>query len=160
MHAEAVPAQDVSAEDRADGALPWHARPVADCFAALESDPSGLDRDSAATRLRAWGPNRLRFSPPPDRLRRLLRQFDDRLLQLLMGAGRVTALLGEWVETGVIFGVVLINAIIGHVQEGRAVRALERWRVGALGAGLLVLVEFEKRLQAPLRALFAARGPA
>jgi magnesium-transporting ATPase (P-type) len=106
----------------------WHALPVAGAFGLVGSQPDGLDEGEAARRLVEFGPNRL--SPPPRRgpLARFLLQFHNVLIYVLLVAGVITALLGEWVESGVIFGVVLINAIIGFVQEGKAERALEAIR--------------------------------
>ena len=58
-------------------------------------------------------------------LRRVLAQFNQPLVIILIVAGAVTAALGEWVDAGVIFGVVVINAIIGYLQEAKAVKAIE-----------------------------------
>ena len=58
-------------------------------------------------------------------LRRLLLQFHQPLIYILLAAGTVTALLQEWVDAGVIFGVVLVNAFIGFIQEAKAVKAIE-----------------------------------
>ena len=102
----------------------WHALPLAEAFGRLDSRPEGLTSDEARERLDRFGPNRLR--PPPRRhpLRRLLAQFHNLLIYVLIGAALVTARLGHWVDTGVIVGVVLINAAIGFVQEGKAESAL------------------------------------
>lgn len=71
------------------------------------------------------GPNRL---PDPDEehlVVRVLKHFNDVLIYILLVAVAVTALLGHWIDSMVIFGVVLINAVIGFVQEGKAEQALE-----------------------------------
>ena len=52
-------------------------------------------------------------------------QFHHPLIYILLAASIITALLGEWVDSSVIFGVVLVNAIVGFIQESRAERALE-----------------------------------
>ena len=57
-------------------------------------------------------------------LLRFALQFSQPLVVVLVIAGVVTAFLGEWVDSGVIFGVTLINAVIGFIQEGRAEDAL------------------------------------
>ena len=103
---------------------PWHAEPVAATHGALQTAPQGLSEAEAAERLERFGPNRL--TPPKRRgpLVRLLLQFHSVLIYVLLGAAVITALLGEWVDSGVITGVVLINALIGFVQEGKAERAL------------------------------------
>ena len=106
----------------------WHALPTEAVFGLLDSGATGLGDSEAARRLARFGPNRL--SPPARRgpLMRFLLQFHNVLIYVLVVAGAITALLGEWVESGVIAGVVLINAIIGFVQEGKAERALEAIR--------------------------------
>ncbi|MBL8340262.1 MAG: cation-transporting P-type ATPase [Rubrivivax sp.] len=107
---------------------PWHA---CGCEAALErlaSQPRGLGAAEAAKRLARHGRNEL---PPPARRPAWLRfalQFHNLLIYVLLVSGAVTLVLQHWVDAGVIFGVVVINAIVGFVQEGKAERALEAVR--------------------------------
>ena len=89
---------------------------------------TGLDADEARRRLDEHGPNRLPKSRPRSPLARALTQFDNPLILVLIVAGTVTALLGHYLDSAVIFGVVVINAIIGFVQEGKAESALEAVR--------------------------------
>ena len=92
----------------------------------LESDPEyGLDDAEAAARRERFGPNVLPHVRRQGPLVRLALQFNHPLIHVLVAAGVVTALLGKTVDASVIFGVVLINAAIGFVQESRAERALE-----------------------------------
>ncbi len=94
-------------------------------FKHFQSSPDGLSTAAAAQRLDEYGPNLL---PPPARrgpLMRFLLQFHNVLIYLLLASAAITALLGEWVDTGVIIGVVVINAIVGFLQEGKAEKALE-----------------------------------
>ena len=101
-----------------------HARPTAEILQALRTNPRGLTEDDARSRLDEYGPNRL---PEPERdgpLKRFLSHFHDALIYVLLGAAVVTGLLQHWIDTGVILAVVLINAIIGFIQEGRAENAL------------------------------------
>ncbi|HJO36360.1 MAG: HAD-IC family P-type ATPase [Pseudomonadota bacterium] len=107
-----------------DAAEPPHARPAPAVLAQLASTPAGLAATEAAARLAADGPNRLPEPPQPSLVVRFLRQFRNLLIYVLLAASVVTALLGEWIDTSVILGVVVINAIIGFVQEGRAEQAL------------------------------------
>ncbi|MGY6548269.1 MAG: cation-translocating P-type ATPase [Roseinatronobacter sp.] len=106
---------------------PW-AQPACDVLAALSTDPAGLTPDEASRRLDQYGPNRLPEPPRASWLRRLARQFGNLLIMVLLLAAGITALLGHWIDTGVILAVVVINAVIGFVQEGRAEQALEALR--------------------------------
>jgi magnesium-transporting ATPase (P-type) len=101
-----------------------HSLTPAEAFAAFGSSPHGLGADEAAARLVRFGPNRL---PAPARrgpVRRFLAQFGNVLVQVLILAAAVTAMLGHWVDTGVILAVVIANAGIGFLQEGRAEAAI------------------------------------
>lgn len=88
----------------------------------------GLSQQDAEQRLQQYGPNRLRPAQKKGPLARFLTQFHNVLIYVLIGAGLVTALLGHWVDSGVILGVVVINAIIGFIQEGKAEKALDAIR--------------------------------
>jgi cation-transporting P-type ATPase F len=88
-------------------------------------DPSlGLSEDEAAERLARHGPNVPTAQPGRSLLRRVLDQFAQPLVLVLIAAGIVTSALGEWVDASVIMGVVVVNAIVGFLQEGKAEAAL------------------------------------
>ena len=101
-----------------------HALPGDEVLRKLESTSEGLSADEAAKRLETGGPNRLPEPPKEGLLKRFFKHFHDLLIYILIAAAGVTAMLGHWVDTGVILGVVIINAIIGFVQEGKAEQAL------------------------------------
>ena len=96
----------------------WHALEAERVLAELAAPAEGLGTAEAARRLALHGPNRLPEAPRPGPLARLLRQFDNLLLYVLMAAALVTALMGHLVDTAVIAAVELLNALIGFVQEG------------------------------------------
>jgi magnesium-transporting ATPase (P-type) len=116
----------------------WHALSAAQVLEQRDTRPTGLSEDEALARLASFGPNRLR--PPARRgaLKRLLLQLHNVLIYVLLAAAAITAVLGHWVDAGVILGVVLINTIIGFVQEGKAERALDAIR-GMLSLHAMVL---------------------
>jgi len=107
---------------------PLHARSADEALRALDTTAHGLGTAEAARRLAAHGPNRLAEVPSPSVLARLLRQFNNLLLMVLMAAAVVTALIGHWVDTAVISAVVVLNALIGFIQEGKAEKALQAIR--------------------------------
>lgn len=106
---------------------PWTI-PADEVLRILETGRDGLCPEEAAARLRQHGPNRLPEPPRPSAVARLARQFGNLLIVVLIVAAGITALLGHWIDTGVILAVVILNAIIGFVQEGRAEQALEALR--------------------------------
>jgi calcium-translocating P-type ATPase len=101
-----------------------YATPVADCLAALNATPDGLSTSEAARRLAEHGPNRLPEVRSRGPVVRFLRQFHNVLIYILIGAAVVTGVLQHWVDTGVILAVVLANAVIGFIQEGKAEAAM------------------------------------
>ena len=102
----------------------WHALPAAESLERLSSHPAGLDSGEAARRLAEHGQNRLPQRPGKGPLLRFALQFHNLLIYVLLIAGVATMLLGEWVDSSVIFAVVLINAAVGFVQEGKAEQAM------------------------------------
>ena len=107
---------------------PWHQLPADEALAAQQTGSAGLSAEEAERRLAEHGPNRL--TPPSRRgpLMRFLLQFHNVLIYVLLAAAGVTALLAHWVDTAVIAGVVVINSIIGFIQEGKAEQAMEAIR--------------------------------
>jgi magnesium-transporting ATPase (P-type) len=91
----------------------------------LQTHPAeGLSGEEAAARLARYGPNTLTASAGRPAWLRLALQFHQPLIYILIASGLITAFLGEWVDAGVILGVVLVNAAVGFIQEGRAEQAL------------------------------------
>ena len=106
----------------------WHSIPPDAALQQLSSTQDGLQMGDAQQRLKQHGPNRLRPAKTKGPLARFLVQFHNVLIYVLIGSSCVTALLGHWLDSGVIAGVVVINAIIGFVQEGKAEKALDAIR--------------------------------
>ena len=97
---------------------------MAEVMASLSSDADGLSTAEAASRLERFGYNEVKFEKPSV-LARFLRQFRSTLIYVLLAAAVVTAVLEMWVDSAVIFVVVLANAIIGFIQEGKAEASVE-----------------------------------
>jgi magnesium-transporting ATPase (P-type) len=120
----ALPDPAISPADDAP-ALAWHADSAEAAAQRLAVDgSSGLTEDEAAARLVRHGPNRLTERPGKPAWRRFAEQVMQPLVLVLIAAGAITAVLGEVVDASVIFGVVLVNAIIGYWQEAKAEGAL------------------------------------
>ena len=92
---------------------------------SLATDAStGLTRAEAAVRLGRFGPNEMAQAPPEPWWRRLARQFADLLIWILIGAAVISGLLGELIDAAAILAIVILNGVLGFVQEGRAEQAL------------------------------------
>jgi calcium-translocating P-type ATPase len=105
-------------------AVAWHALDPEATGARLAVGAEGLSAREAARRLARFGPNRLPAAPRRPAWRRFVDQFRSVLIQVLLVAAAVTALIGVHVDAVVIVAVVLINAWIGFVQEGKAESAM------------------------------------
>ncbi|RZQ56048.1 carbonate dehydratase [Pseudidiomarina tainanensis] len=102
----------------------WHAMSSADVLQHTQSNQQGLTSDEAQRRRQQQGPNTLPTIKPEPAWLRLARQFHNVLIYVLIGATGVTLLLQHYVDAGVIFAVIIINAIIGYYQEGKAESAI------------------------------------
>ncbi|HET9069857.1 MAG TPA: HAD-IC family P-type ATPase, partial [Amaricoccus sp.] len=159
-----------------DEATDWHALSAEAALERLESRPGGLDGDEPARRLARHGPNALPVPPTVHPLWRFLAQFDNALIYVMLAGAAAAMLLGHAVDAAVILVVVVVNAIVGFIQEGKAEQALRAIRdliapqatvlrggtrasigVEALVPGDVVLLEAGERVPADLR-LLRARG--
>ncbi|MEN8189847.1 MAG: cation-transporting P-type ATPase [Thermodesulfobacteriota bacterium] len=103
----------------------WHQLQTGEIITELASDQEkGLTPKEARERLTRFGENVLAVKQGKGVLLRFLLQFHQPLIYILIAAGVITAALQEWVDSGVIFGVVLVNAVIGFIQESKAENAL------------------------------------
>jgi len=102
----------------------WHGRPADEALQHHGIDRQGLSPEEAERRLETYGPNRLPERRGSGPVKRFLLQFHNLLIYVLLLATLVTLALGHWLDSAVIFGVVLINAVVGFVQEGKAEEAM------------------------------------
>ncbi|MBR7038095.1 MAG: ATPase, partial [Oscillospiraceae bacterium] len=89
---------------------------------------NGLTTTQAEALLREHGPNTLAQTKPPGPLRIFFRQFKDAMVLILLAATGVSAALGEWTDAVTILVIVLLDAVLGFVQEYRTERTLEALR--------------------------------
>lgn len=154
----------------------WHNISYEAALEGLETSRHGLAADVAQARLEAHGPNRLPPAVKRSVLLRFLSHFHNILIYVLIGSAVITAFLDHWVDTSVILAVVIANAIIGFIQEGKAEKAMDAIRHmlaphanvirggerisiegEALVPGDIVLLEAGDKVPADLR-LFSAHG--
>jgi len=107
----------------------WHAMPAEQVESQLRTDPGrGLDAAEAAERLGTYGPNRLPQGRKKGPLMRFLAQFNNILIYVLLAAGFIKLMLNLWLDASIIFAVVILNSLLGFLQEGRAEKALDAIR--------------------------------
>jgi magnesium-transporting ATPase (P-type) len=112
-----------------DNAATWHAMPADKVVSRLATDgEKGLDAAEASIRLQKYGPNRLPEGKRRGPFIRFLAQFNNVLVYVLLAAGFTKLMLNLWVDAAIIFGVVVLNALLGFIQEGKAERALDSIR--------------------------------
>ncbi|HKF13317.1 MAG TPA: cation-transporting P-type ATPase [Xanthobacteraceae bacterium] len=114
------PASDVTA---------WHSISVENVLKRLTtSTEKGLDTGEASVRLQKYGPNRLPEGKKRGPFVRFLSQFNNILVYVLLGAGFTKMMLGLWIDASIILGVVILNGLLGFIQEGKAEKALDSIR--------------------------------
>lgn len=153
---------------------PWHSLENEEIFRKLDTSFRGLDPEEATIRLQEYGKNTLPARKPPGLAEIILHQFKSPLIYILLIAGIISVLLEDFRDAGFIFLVVIINAVIGTIQEWKAeqsalhlqtiLKIISRIRRGGAGIkisaeeivpGDIVLLESGSRIPADLRILRA-----
>ena len=154
----------------------WHHLNSEESLSLLESDKHGLDSETVEQRLQQFGENHLPRVKGRSALARLFAQLHNLIIYVLLAAALLTALLGHWIDFWVILAVVILNTLIGFIQEGKAEKALDaikdmlaphatvirsghRLRIEAdqLVPGDVVVLEPGDKVPADIR-LFSAKG--
>src|SRR5215475_5061727 len=103
---------------------PWHSIPADDALKRLDSSAqSGLASSDVSGRLEKFGLNRLPEGKKRGPLKRFLMQLNNILVYVLLAAAFVKLMVGVWLDAGIILCVVMINSLLGFIQEGRAEKA-------------------------------------
>jgi magnesium-transporting ATPase (P-type) len=109
--------------------VPWHAVDADEVVRRLNTNTKhGLDAAEVSKRLSTHGPNRLPEGKKQGPLVRFLLQFNNILVYVLLAAGFVKLMTGLWLDAAIIFAVVVINSLLGFIQEGKAEKALDSIR--------------------------------
>lgn len=114
----------LSKENKGGENRPWYSKTVEQSFADLNTTERGLALPEVVKRLKEYGENALPPTKTLSLFRIFIRQFENPLIYILLIASVVVLFLGEFTDTIVIFAVLLINAIIGVIQEGKAQNTL------------------------------------
>ncbi|MEK9179449.1 MAG: HAD-IC family P-type ATPase, partial [Patescibacteria group bacterium] len=104
--------------------LSWHTKEISEILTALESHEHGLTQEEALNRIEKYGPNKLPEGKTDNIFLIFLRQFQSPLIYILLGASAIIFLTGEGADGLIVLAVLIFNAIIGTIQEGRAQNTL------------------------------------
>ena len=117
----------------------WHRIGVDEALRILETDSKqGLSGAEATSRLERYGPNALEKEEEKTLLQMFADQFKDFLVLILVASTVIAAIMGEWVDASVIMAILILNAIMGVVQEGRAGKALAALRKMAVPVATVI----------------------
>ena len=103
---------------------PWHALTAEEVLDYLKVRENGLSDSEAAERMKQYGPNQLTEAVRPGFLKLIWEQFNNFIVILLIVAALISAFLGEWIDASAILAIVVLNAVLGIIQERRAEEAL------------------------------------
>ncbi|MDD3920181.1 MAG: calcium-translocating P-type ATPase, PMCA-type [Eubacteriales bacterium] len=106
----------------------FHAMTAEETLSALNTAAGGLSPEEAAARLTQYGENQLAGGKPKTKLQMLLEQFKSFMIYVLLAAALVSGLLGEWTDAAIIFAIVILNAVMGMLQESNAQNAMAALR--------------------------------
>lgn len=120
--------EGTSSRTSGPSAVRWHALSTEDAMKRLDAGPDGLNQVEAERRLSAFGPNSLPAVARSSAIKRLLLQFHNLLIYVLLASAALSVSLGHMADAAVILAVVALNAAIGFIQEGRAESALDAIR--------------------------------
>jgi len=108
--------------------IAWHSVTSDVTLETLQGSATGLSPEDAQARLATHGANSLPQAARRNPVLRFLLQFHNILIYVLLGSAAITAMLGHWIDTTVILAVVIANAVIGFIQEGKAEQAMNAIR--------------------------------
>ena len=124
--------------------MKWQNKSTDDTLKIIKSNYNGLTSEEVQKRLAEYGKNELVEEAKPGPVRKFLRQFKDFLIILLIVAAVAAALIGDTIDAAVILIVVILNAVVGFIQENRAENAMEQLK-SMTSAEAVVLRDDEPR---------------
>ncbi|KAF0180695.1 MAG: Ca2+-transporting ATPase [Nitrospirae bacterium] len=105
--------------------MKWHQKAIDAVFSELNSSVAGLNSDDAVKRIKIYGPNELKIKKKKTPLMMFLDQFKDFLIIVLIAAGIIAGIVGKPTDAAAIMAIVVLNAIIGFIQEFKAEKAMD-----------------------------------
>lgn len=126
----------------------WHCLSADDVLRRVGAKPEGLGRDEGCPPPERAGTKQTDPAKRRSAWRRLLAQFTNALIAALLGAMVVMVFIGEWLDAAVVGAVVVVNAVIGFVQEGRAQKVLEEVRKAIANKAMVLRNGAEERIEA------------
>lgn len=103
----------------------WHLLRLTEITGSLNTSPSGLDENTASQRLNEYGKNQITDKKKKTVLQMLLHQLTDFMILILIAAAVISGFIGDLMDTAIILAIVIMNAIVGFIQEYRAEKAME-----------------------------------
>ncbi len=126
---EDIPSSEPPLEAVVNGEDIWHVLEATEIVQALQTSPKqGLSEEEASRRLEQFGPNELEEAAKPSLFQLIFEQFNNFIVIVLIVAALVAAILGDYIEAAAILAIVVLNAILGVVQERKAEEALAALR--------------------------------
>lgn len=126
---EDIPSSEPPLEAVVNGEDIWHVLEATEIVQALQTSPKqGLSEEEASRRLEQFGPNELEEAAKPSLFRLIFEQFNNFIVIVLVVAALAAAILGDYIEATAILAIVVLNAILGVVQERKAEEALAALR--------------------------------
>jgi Ca2+-transporting ATPase len=144
--------ENASQSAEANGEQSWHSLDVGEIFNLFNTAPDrGLNSEEVSQRLEVCGPNEIREAPRPGLFNLILDQFNNFIVIVLIIASLISAVIGDYVEALAILAIVLLNAILGVLQEKRAEEELAALR--RLAAPDALVIRDGHRITIPAREL-------
>ncbi len=105
--------------------MEWYQKKTEEVLKELNTSLDGLTEAEARSRIEKWGPNRLTEAEKESRLKKFAKQFTEFIILVLIGSAVIAGVLGEWVDSLAIMAIVVLNGVIGFIQEEKAEKVME-----------------------------------
>ncbi|TDE06920.1 cation-translocating P-type ATPase [Flavobacterium sandaracinum] len=125
----------------------WHLLPLSEIILLLNTTPSGLNSIIASERLKEYGQNQIEDSKKKSIFKMILSQLSDFMILILIAAAIISGIVGDLTDTIIILAIIIINAVVGFIQEFRAEKAMEALK--KMAANLARILREGKMMDVP-----------